>query len=397
MTKNDSPAGDRKLLFNVIDKIMHNYEEPELPSHNSLDELVNKFADFCVTKISEIRKLVVNNSTSNTWTDEKIFWPELWADVYPATENEIKKLIKKSPSKSCSSDPIATWLTKKYIDYLVPIITVVINLSLSSGNMPSYLKEAILIPLIKKACLDPEIFNHFRPVSNLTYLSKRLLQHDWLFDHMTTNGLHECLQSSYKKYHSTETALTCMHDDILRAVDEKQCVILLLLDLSAAFDTIDHSMLLSRLQKYIGLRDTAINYLSQRQQSILIKGVKSKTVPLSCGVPQGTVLGPIRFAIYLLPLGDIIRRHGLKFHMYADDCQLYTPFNMSTNDAISSMQVAINDIRAWYAANMLKLNDDKTEMVVIGSKYRTIPKLHVIWIWDQRLLHLLSMLETWVS
>ena len=131
-----------------------------------------------MTKISEIRKFVINNSTSNTWTDEKIFSPELLADVYPATENEIKKLIKKSPSKSCSSDPIATWLTKKYIDYLVLIITVVINLSLSSGNMPSYLKEAILIPLIKKACLDPEIFNHFRPVSNLTYLSKRLLQHD---------------------------------------------------------------------------------------------------------------------------------------------------------------------------------------------------------------------------
>ena len=85
---------------------------------------------------------------------------------------------------------------------------------------------------------------------------------------MTTNGLHECLQSSYKKYHSTETALTCMHDDILRAVDEKQCVILLLLDLSAAFDTIDHVMLLSRLQKYIGLGDTALNYLSKRQQSI---------------------------------------------------------------------------------------------------------------------------------
>ena len=73
---------------------------------------------------------------------------------------------------------------------------------------------------------------------------------------MTTNGLHDFLQSSYNKYHSTETALTCIHDDILRAVDEKQCVILLLLDLSAAFDTIDHAMLLSRLQKYIGPRDT---------------------------------------------------------------------------------------------------------------------------------------------
>ena len=78
---------------------------------------------------------------------------------------------------------------------------------------------------------------------------------------MTTSGLNECLQYFYKKYHSTETVLTCIHDNIIGAVDEKQCVILLLLDLSAAFDTIDHDMLLSRLQKYIGLRDTALNWL----------------------------------------------------------------------------------------------------------------------------------------
>ena len=117
------------------------------------------------------------------------------------------------------------------------------------------------------------------------------------------------------------------------------------------------------------------SYLSQRQQSVLINDVKSKTVPLSCGVPQGSVLGPIRFTIYLLLLGHTISKHGLKFHINADDCQLYTSFSMSTNEAVSSMQMAIDDIRAWYAANMLKLNDDKTEMLVIGSKYRTIPKL----------------------
>ena len=225
--------------------------------------------------------------------------------------------------------------------------------------MPSNLNEAILIPLIKKACLDPEIFNRFRSISNLTYLSKLIekVVATRLFDHMTTNGLHECLQSSYKKYHSTETALTCIHDDILRVIDEKQCVILVLLDLSAAFDTIDHDMLLS--------------YLSQRQQSVLINGVKSKMVPLSCGVPQGSVLGPILFTIYLLPLGDIIRKHGLKFHMYADDCQLYTSFSMSTNEAVSSMQMAIDDIRAWYAANMLDLNDDKSNWFKIPYYHTT--------------------------
>ena len=167
-----------------------------------------------------------------------------------------------------------------------------------------------------------------------------------LFDHIATNGLLESLQSSYKKYHSTETALTFIHDDILRAVNEKQCVILLLLDLSVTFDTIDHAMLLSRQQRYIGPRDTALNwfqsYLSQRQQSALINGVKSETVPFSCGVPQGPLPGPIFF--HNLPLASWW--HGLKFHMYADDCQLYTAFSMSTNDTVSSMQMAINDIRA---------------------------------------------------
>ena len=185
-------------------------------------------------------------------------------------------------------------------------MTVVINLSLSSGSMSSNLKEAILIPLIKKAYLDPEIFNHFRPISNFTYLSKLIekVVATRLFDHMATNGLHECLQSSYKKYHITEKALTYIQDDIFRAVNEKQCVILLLLDLSAAFDAIDH-MLLSRLRKYIGLRDTVLNwfrsYLSQRQQSVLINGVKSK----SSFVVWSTIrIDSESYSFYNLPLAS---------------------------------------------------------------------------------------------
>ena len=94
---------------------------------------------------------------------------------------------------------------------------------------------------------------------------------------------------------------------------------------------------------------------------------------MACGLPQGLVQGPIRF--YNSPLGDIIRKHGLKFHIYTEDCQLYTSFNMSTNEAVSSLKRVINDIREWYTPNMLKLNDDETEMLVIGSKICTIPKL----------------------
>ena len=268
------------------------------------------------------------------------------------------------------------------MDELVPIITLITNVSLSKGVMPSNLKEAVLIPLLKKVFLDPELFKNFRPVSNLTFLSKLIerVVALRLHDHMKLNNLYEEFQSSYRKCHSTETALTAVHDDILRHIDERRNVILLLLDLSAAFDTIDHVILLSRMQAYLGVSDTALewfkSYLTDRKQSVLLNGVRSKSIPLTCGVPQGSVLGPILFTIYMLPLGKIISRHGIQYHMYADDCQLYTTFS-STNgaDCVANMEALIHDIRSWYAENMLKLNEEKTEMLLIGSKYRQIPIL----------------------
>ena len=110
-------------------------------------------------------------------------------------------------------------------------------------------------------------------------------------------------QSSYRKCHSTETALTSVYDDILRHIDEKQSVILLLLDLNAGFDTIDHKILLSRLQSHLGVCDVALqwfrSYLSERKQSVLINRVNSKSMPLTCGVYQGSVLSPILFTMTL--------------------------------------------------------------------------------------------------
>ena len=270
-------------------------------------------------------------------------------------------LISRSSNKSCCLDPIPAQLIKLCMDELVPIITLITNMSLTSGVMPSNLKEAVLIPLLKKICLDPELFKNFRPVSNLTYWSKLIERFVALrlHDHMKINNLYEEFQSSYRKFHSTETALTSVHDDILRHIDEKQCVILLLLDLSAAFETIDHNILLSRLHSHLGVCDVAVQWfrsnLSERKQSVLINGVNSKSMPLTCGVPQGSVLGPILFTIYMLPLGKIISRHGLQYRMYADDCQLYTTFSCTNGaDCVANMEALICDIRGWYANKYAK-------------------------------------------
>ena len=158
-------------------------------------------------------------------------------------------------------------------------------------------------------------------MSNLAYISKvieRVIAKR-MVDHMDINNLHELLQSSYKKFHSCETALIKVQNDILEAIDGKKCVLLVLLDLSAAFDTVDHERLLHTLAERIGLCGIALewfrNYLSDRVQSVIIDGVESDLWNILFGVPQGSVLGPILFIIYTSPLGDIVCKYGIDFHL----------------------------------------------------------------------------------
>ena len=174
-------------------------------------------------------------------------------DLTPASCEEIACLIKGYPGKSCLLDPIPTWLTKTCIEVLTPVITSIVNMSLSSAAMLAGFKMAILLPLLKKISLDPEIFNNFRPNSNLMYISKltERVVVSRPHSHMITNDLYEENQSSYRKLHSTETALVSVNDDILRAIDDNKCILLIMLDLSAAFDTVDHEILLGDYLAYL--------------------------------------------------------------------------------------------------------------------------------------------------
>ena len=140
---------------------------------------------------------------------------------------------------------------------------------------------------------------------------------------MTYNNLHEYLQSAYKPGHSTETALVKVQNDILTSIDQHGIVILILLDLSAAFDTIDHDVLFSRMESTLGITGPALewfrSYLGDRTLRVQIDDSFSASQEILWSVPQGSVLGPLLFLIYLLPLGILIRKHGLELHAYADD------------------------------------------------------------------------------
>ena len=187
------------------------------------------------------------------------------------------------------------------------------------------MKTAVLSPLLRKANLDHEVLANHRPILNLKVISKIIekVVAVCLQKYLEANQLNEPLQSAYKPFHSCETALGRVHNDILVVIDERHSVMLLLLDLSAAFDTVDHDTLLTRLYSKYSISGIALewfrSYLTNRSQFALIEGCRSQSRELKCGVPQGSVLGLILYVLYTAPLADIPRFHELQFHFYADD------------------------------------------------------------------------------
>ena len=236
---------DSKVLFNTIDRMLHHTPQNHFPSCGSPKELCDKFADFFCDKIVTIRHqldtLSITDALAFPLIDDAIITCEL-SEFSPTSEDELSGLVKKIAAKSCSLDPVPASLLRYCINDLLPIIKSVVNLSFNSALMPNSMKNAVLSPLLKKPSLDFEIFSNFRPVSNLKFLSKVIekVAAMRLTNYLCDNDLNENLQSAYKKHHSCETALLRVQNDILKSIDNKQCVVLLLLDLSAAFDTVDH-------------------------------------------------------------------------------------------------------------------------------------------------------------
>ena len=250
----------------------------------------------------------------------------------------------------------------------------IVNASLSTGIVPPQFKQAIVTPLLKKPGLDTNNMKNFRPVSNLPFISKILekvvlIQ---LKNHLSGNNLLEIFQSAYRQNHSTETAVFSVLGGLLCSANERLVSLVALFDLSAAFDNLDHPVLLKRLEATVGVRGTVldwfVSYQSGRSQSVISDGVVSSSRPLVYGVPQGSVLGPVLFTLYSQPLSDVISVHNCDCHKYADDTELSKSAPPDQFLSVQScIQTCIDDVLLWMNINKLTLNTDKTEVMPIGS------------------------------
>ena len=212
-------------------------------------------------------------------------------------------LIKAMKPKSCVLDPIPASIFKEYATQIAPAVRAIVNASICSGTVPVELKESVITPIYKKKQLPINELSSYRPVAQMPFIAKLLERHvsKHLRIFLENNNINDLFQSAYRPNHSTETAVVKIFSDICQSLSQRRDVVLCLLDLSSAFDTLHHGILIQRLAE-IGIRDKALewfrSYLEGRTTSVKVNNSRSSSDVMKYGVPQGSVLGPTLFNVY---------------------------------------------------------------------------------------------------
>ena len=369
-TKLVEDAGScQKTLFKVANELLDKNEDRVLPPHSDSKQLANEFNQFYVDKVKKIRKSI---PTVTPTAHPRPFQGEQLLVFEPTTIEELTELMKEFGVKTSVEDPIPAKLIKSVTDILLPTYTILINKSLAEGSMVN-VKSSVIDPLLKKAGLEIEKNVNYRPVNNLPFFSKLIerVVKKRLEGHMTTNALHEPSQFAYKSNHNTETMMIELCDEVLLGFDENLATVIIFLDLSAAFDTIDPDKLTQILHEELGIGGVALlwfrSFLTGRTQRVKINNEYSDSLEVPCGVPQGSILGPILFNINVRSQPRVFRHCKFNTASFADDSNGRRQFALKFQFQVLKNGVVdcLKDIVEWSYAHFMKINPDKTEILLL--------------------------------
>ena len=338
----------------------------EKSHESSVDVSLDDINDYFLNVSRPIHPIVKQNMLQylemNASTVDKFYFHNI-------DYHEVSKIVTSLKSNSKGSDGISAKQLKLVLQFALPALTHIINFSLTTGIFPEAWKLAYVRPLPKSAqCVTT---CDYRPISILPTLSKVLekVVRKQFVNHLTVSNLFNNLQSGFREGRSTQTALLKVTEDIRKALDEGYVSVLTLLDFSKAFDSVDYDILIARC-KNLNFSDCTISwitsYLRNRKQAVVVDNVFSSAKSLERGVPQGSVLGPLFFLIYVNDLSDVLKE--CSHHMYADDLQIYISGKPSEIALlINKINNDLESLLEWSVKNGLILNPSKSHTIIIGS------------------------------
>ncbi|CAH2091775.1 unnamed protein product [Euphydryas editha] len=295
--------------------------------------------------------------------------PDLNPFVFKSVSvDSIKKCIRSISTKAIGSDNLSIDMVLPILEDIAPVITHIVNFSLSRNVFPSLWKKAFVIPLPKTS--NPTCLTQYRPISILPILYKVIesLVHDQLYSYLSQNNLLCPYQSGFRSSHSTVGALLNITEDIRGAMDNTKLTAMVLLDFSSAFNSVDLDILIGTLRA-VNISPTVVDwfhsYLFGRQQCVKTNDTSSDWLDLVAGVPQGGVLSPLLFSIFINNISKVI---SSPFHLYADDLQLYRHFELTElNEAINILNSDLVEVQSWAESFGLLVNPRKSQCIIFGS------------------------------
>ena len=275
--------------------------------------------------------------------------------------------------KSPGYDNLGTKIIKYIINLIAPVLSHIFNLSLQTGIFPQALKIAKVIPIYKKG--PRNIPGNYRPISLLSVMSKILerLMYNRLYDFFNKHNFFYKYQFGFRKFHSTSLALIELVDSLRTNSDDGKFSLGIFIDLQKAFDTVDHEILLFKLSSY-GIRGLALDwfrsYLTSRSQFVSACNARSSTLGLTCGVPQGSILGPLLFIIYINDIQSAVSKGTTK--LFADDTNIFLT-GKALDTVFVDANLVLNELNSWFSANKLSLSPEKTCYCLFSNHFIEIP------------------------